>query len=130
MALFYLTVRADFAAAHAIEGHPGKCARLHGHNYGLEVTVRGPSLNEIGILMDFADLKGRLRALLEELDHTNLNEHPAFQDRTTSAEHLSRFIYERLAEDLPEGVSMDRVTVHETERASATYRPDEGAPRR
>ena len=53
--VFDISVMTDFAASHIIHGHPGKCARLHGHNWKVEACVRIPSdsLNEIGIGIDF-----------------------------------------------------------------------------
>ncbi len=45
----------SFEAAHQLPWHPGKCRRLHGHNYRLEVTVQGP-VGENGVVMDFDDL--------------------------------------------------------------------------
>src|SRR5687767_7041396 len=44
-----------FEAAHQLPWHPGKCKRLHGHNYRFEVTVEGP-LDEHGVVVDFDDL--------------------------------------------------------------------------
>ena len=46
-----------FDAAHRIRGHAGKCAYLHGHTYHLEVTVTAETLDPIGMVMDFDDLR-------------------------------------------------------------------------
>ncbi len=56
-----------FSASHFIPGH-GKCSRLHGHDYGVRVVLEG-DVGEGGMLYDFVDLKGVLRAIVEEMDH-------------------------------------------------------------
>lgn len=63
-----------FDAAHVLPWHSGKCARLHGHTYRLEVAVQG-TLNGNGIVVDFADIKQAVTTLvLDQLDHTLLND--------------------------------------------------------
>ena len=73
-----ITVSTTFAAAHRLPEHEGKCCRLHGHTYGLEVTVQGtpqPSGPAAGMVMDFADLRQRVNKLIvEPLDHQLLND--------------------------------------------------------
>ena len=63
-----------FEAAHHLPWHPGKCQRLHGHSYRLEVTVEGP-LDHQGIVVDFADIKRVVeREVVTRYDHTYLND--------------------------------------------------------
>jgi 6-pyruvoyltetrahydropterin/6-carboxytetrahydropterin synthase len=63
-----------FHAAHVLPWHSGKCSRLHGHTYRVEVRVEGP-LNENGIIIDFDDLANVLQTkVIEPLDHTLLND--------------------------------------------------------
>jgi 6-pyruvoyltetrahydropterin/6-carboxytetrahydropterin synthase len=73
-----ITVATSFAAAHRLPHHKGKCVRLHGHTYGLEVTVEGTPQRvgpAAGMVMDFADLRQRVNELIvERLDHQMLNE--------------------------------------------------------
>ncbi len=120
--MFELTVREEFSAAHQLRGYEGACEKLHGHNWKVEVTVRGERLNEIGILLDFKELRKALREVLAELDHRNLNELPAFTRENPSSENLARFIFEKLAARLASyPVKVYRVTVCETDRACASY---------
>lgn len=120
--MFELTVCDEFSAAHQLRGYEGACENLHGHNWKVEVAVRGSQLNEIGILIDFKELKKALKEILSELDHCHLNEHPAFRDLNPSSENLARFIFERLEEKLAgKPVEVFRVTVCETERSCASY---------
>ncbi len=62
-----------FEAAHTLPWHPGKCSRLHGHSYRLEVTVEG-EMDERGVILDFADIKRLVTTfVLDRVDHTDLN---------------------------------------------------------
>ena len=72
--MFELTVKAEFEAAHQINGYNGKCQRLHGHNWSVEAIVEGRELDELGMLIDFKILKSELNSVLDELDHRYLNE--------------------------------------------------------
>jgi 6-pyruvoyltetrahydropterin/6-carboxytetrahydropterin synthase len=126
--VYYLTVRTDFSAAHAIRGYAGRCSRLHGHNFKVEVVVKGGQLDAIGMLVDFVELKRHIHALLEEYDHTNLNDHEAFRVSNPTAENIALFTFERLQESLPGQVAVHAVTIFETDRLSATYRVDSSGP--
>ena len=126
--MFELRVEHSFPAGHALRNYQGKCANVHGHNYRVQVAVRGGKLNEIGLLVDFGELKRTLRAITEELDHQFLNDLPAFAARNPSAENVALHIYEqmrsRMGEQLEKaGASISEVTVQETDTAWAVYRP-------
>jgi 6-pyruvoyltetrahydropterin/6-carboxytetrahydropterin synthase len=94
-----ITVAANFSAAHRLPEHEGKCSRLHGHTYGLEVTVAGvpqESGPAMGMVMDFADLRGRVSELvLEPLDHQLLND---VLDFVPTVEAMGAWIFRRLEE--------------------------------
>ncbi|HEU5382177.1 MAG TPA: 6-carboxytetrahydropterin synthase QueD [Ktedonobacteraceae bacterium] len=106
-----------FEAAHTLPGHRGKCARLHGHSYVLEVTLRGPikqvaGASDDGMVMDFDDLSRLVRqAVLERLDHQYLND---VVDIRTTAENLAHWIWNALlAEGLAESL-LHRICLWET----------------
>ena len=61
-------------SSHQIPGHPGKCARLHGHTYRFQVWVSGPVDEASGMLVDFYDLK----RLIDAWDHRHLNDEVEF----------------------------------------------------
>jgi len=120
--MFTLCVRDSFAAAHRLEDYHGKCEELHGHNFKVEVLVQGEAIGEGGMLLDFAILKGRLKEILEELDHKYLNEIPFFKERASSSEYLALYIYDRLKVLLgSEVVILREVRVWESENAYAAY---------
>jgi 6-pyruvoyltetrahydropterin/6-carboxytetrahydropterin synthase len=121
--VYLLTFRTDFAAAHQLRGYRGKCENLHGHNFKVEVTVKGTELDRCGMLVDFVDLKAAVNACLEALDHRNLNDLPYFATAVNpSAENIARFVHDEVAKALPPNAAVDGVTVYETDRCSATYR--------
>lgn len=123
--MFELRVVTRFAAAHRLTMVGTKCENLHGHNWKIEVYVKGQSIDAGGVLVDFGVIKHHVRALMETLDHKFLNELDFFQDGTPpSSENIARYLADSLAArmDLP-GISVSRVTAWESEDASATYIP-------
>lgn len=118
-----LTVRSDFAAAHALRHYKGKCESPHGHNFQVEAVVEGDVLSDdTELLADFADIKRDLKAVLDTLDHKDLNATPPFDKINPSSENLSRHIYRGLAPLVEErGVRLHAVTVSEKAAQSATY---------
>jgi 6-pyruvoyltetrahydropterin/6-carboxytetrahydropterin synthase len=107
-----LTVRDKFQAAHFLKGYKGKCERIHGHTFQVEIKVEVNELNGAGIGIDFNVIKAKLNEVLP--DHTLLNEIFEFNP---SAENLSRHFYHELKKHFP----VKRVTVWESADASATY---------
>lgn len=120
---YFITIELDFAAAHIIHGHPGKCANLHGHNWKVEVTAIATKLNDIGIGIDFSDLKGALKVIVERLDHQYLNDIPPFDKLNPTAENLAQYIYEEMLKLLPPEITLEHTTLWETDRSRVTYKP-------
>ena len=122
-ALWKLTVRGDFAAAHALRHYEGKCEDLHGHNYLVEMVVEGETLTpDTELVADFTLLKRELRAELALIDHRYLNELPPFDVINPSSENLARYLYRKMKERLSNlPVRMYSMTVGETPLQSATY---------
>jgi 6-pyruvoyltetrahydropterin/6-carboxytetrahydropterin synthase len=121
--MYTVRIEDGFAAAHFLTRYHGKCERLHGHNYKVFITAAGRELDEGGMLLDFGILKSALRTVTTELDHSSLNDHPAFADGCPSAERIARFIYEKMHAQLPQ-TNFTLVEVFETDRNRATYSPD------
>jgi 6-pyruvoyltetrahydropterin/6-carboxytetrahydropterin synthase len=117
--MYKVRVEADFAAAHFLSRYRGKCERLHGHNYKVRVWAEGEKLGEGGMLLDFGELKGALRSVLESLDHSLLNDIPDFHN-DPSAERIAEYIYKAIAARLP-GAPLHAVEVFETETSMARY---------
>jgi len=122
--MFEITIEETFAAGHALRNYRGKCENVHGHNYRCQVSVSGESLNSIGLLVDFVELKRVVHSVLDRMDHQWLNEFPPFDVLNPSAENMAKFIYDEVTSGLNgQGeVRVDWVRLWETDTASATYR--------
>jgi 6-pyruvoyltetrahydropterin/6-carboxytetrahydropterin synthase len=116
--MYEIKTQAHFSAAHHLLNYEGECENQHGHNWTVEVIVKGDRLNESNILIDFKVLKKELKEVLAYLDHTDINELPEFIDESPSSETIARFIYDRLKENI---VQIERVTVWETPTSCASY---------
>ena len=120
--MYELTVERTFSAAHHLSGYEGPCGRLHGHNYRVQITVSGSQLDHQGLLMDFGRLKTVCDEVIGELDHTDLNQHPAFADANPSSENLARYIFTQVAARLEQSaVRLSAVSVWESDTSRATY---------
>ncbi len=123
--MYEIKIITQFAAAHRLEHFRGKCESLHGHNWKVEVFLRGPGLDKAGLLMDFGEVKAAAKELLEEIDHQYLNELPAFRDQNPSSENLARYLFARLGASLNrEGLRVCRVSVWESDTSCASYYED------
>lgn len=122
--MFEISVEHGFAAGHALREYKGKCENVHGHNYKVRVTIAGEKLNSAGLLMDFGDLRGEIKRLVETLDHHFLNDIPPFDQLNPSAENLAKYLCEKIEPEANnQGLRVIGVTVWETDTTSATYRP-------
>ncbi len=122
---YTLKVQVDFAAAHSLRDYPGDCARLHGHNWKVEVEVCALRLDAVGMGLDFRTIRRAAREVVDRLDHRYLNETPPFDELNPTAEHIAAYIFRELAARLNDGrVRVCAVTVWETDRASVRYSED------
>ena len=120
--MFEISAMARFSAAHHIEGYEGSCAAHHGHNWDVEVFVRGERLDEKGILVDFRRVKQVMARTLEEVDHTDLNTVAGLGGANPTSECIAEFLYGRFSADLNCGsYRVHRVLVRETSETSASY---------
>jgi 6-pyruvoyltetrahydropterin/6-carboxytetrahydropterin synthase len=116
--MFSIKVEADFSSAHNLREYKGKCEELHGHNWKVEVVVRGKALDKAGMVMDFKDLKFRVNEILEKLDHKYLNEMPYFKKANPTSENIAKYIYDILKNKVS---TLKSVTVWESQNSAATY---------
>ncbi len=119
--VYELMVTGRFAAAHSLRNFKGRCEALHGHNWKVEVVVRGSRLDKAGLVMDFGEIKSLMNQVLDTLDHRYLNEVPPFDQQNPSSELIARYLYEQIGAQLPSGISMARVSAWESEDSRATY---------
>ena len=120
--MYELMVESKFAAAHQLRGYKGTCERLHGHNWRVTVAVTAERLDEVGLAIDFHDLKKSLRDVLDQLEHTFLNDIFPFTQINPSSENLAKWIYDSMAKKLNnDNIEVASVTVWESDTASASY---------
>ena len=123
--MFELTVETYFSAAHQLRGYKGRCEKLHGHNYKVQVRVIAERLDEIGIVVDFCEIKKLMDEIITPLDHSFLNEIFPFTEKNPSSENIAKWIYDSLREKIDDdNVHLSAVTVWESETTSATYYED------
>jgi 6-pyruvoyltetrahydropterin/6-carboxytetrahydropterin synthase len=123
--MYEVTVEDSFAAGHYLRDYKGKCENPHGHNYKVRVTLTGPTLDKAGLLLDFKDLKGVMKHVIDRLDHQMLNEIEPFIALNPSAENLAKYFYDQTngrLKSLTSGrVAVKDVTIWETDTTTARY---------
>lgn len=141
--MYSIRVEGDFSSAHNLRGYKGKCEKLHGHNWRVEVVIVNKELDKIGMVFDFRLIKDRLKEILEKLDHEYLNKVSYFKRVNPTSENITKYIYDQLNlqlfpdtlfnpdkslkyKDKRKRVSQGEafiksVTVWESHNASATY---------
>ncbi|XP_047000123.1 6-pyruvoyl tetrahydrobiopterin synthase [Schistocerca americana] len=132
----YLTRREIFSACHRLHSPQltdeenrvtyGKCNNFHGHghNYVVEVTLRGPVAADTGMVMNISDLKKYMNeAIMDVMDHKNLDKDvPYFKDIVSTTENVAIFIWNNLKSLLPNPEILYEVKIHETEKNIVMYR--------
>jgi len=125
--MIQLTKRVAFCAAHSYANPAwsteenqrvfGREGNLHGHNYVLEVTIRGEPSPETGMVMDLKALKDLIaEAVVDRFDHKHLNQDvPYFKEKVPTPENLAVVIWELLEPRLEgrQGHWLHRIRLHE-----------------
>ena len=132
----YLTRKEAISSCHRLHSNDltdeenkntyGKCNNYwgHGHNYTVEVTVRGPVDRVTGMVMNLSDLKVYMkRVLMDQLDHKNLDKDvPYFENVVSTTENVAVYIFDELQKLLPNPSLLYEVKIHETDRNIVIYR--------
>ncbi len=107
-----------FEAAHRLPNMPPehKCFRLHGHSFSVEIHLDGEVDATTGMVLDFADIECAMAPVLQQLDHSYLNEVQGLENPTS--EIIARWIWENLAHELPH---LALVVVRETCVTACSY---------
>ncbi|MEO8659734.1 MAG: 6-carboxytetrahydropterin synthase QueD [Bryobacteraceae bacterium] len=108
-------------AAHFLPNVPSghKCRRMHGHSFHIDIYVAGEVDEQVGWLMDFAEIKRAFQPIHDLLDHYCLNEVEGLENPTS--ENLARWIWGRLKASLP---LLSKVVVRETCTSGCVYAGD------
>lgn len=120
--MFEIDITRSFSAAHCLRGYQGECAALHGHNWTVQAVLRVKKLDAIGIAVDFKKLKKDLDEILNEFDHTNISDHPAFAELNPTSEIIAKTIYEMLSPKInDDNVKLYKIRVCESPTSGASY---------
>jgi len=120
--MYELMIETTFSSAHQLRGYKGKCEELHGHNWRVQVIASSEKLNDIGIVIDFHELKAITIEVVASLDHSFLNNVFPFTEINPSSENITKWIYDSIKKKLQKtNCSVSSVTVWENDTASATY---------
>ncbi|XP_012280556.1 6-pyruvoyl tetrahydrobiopterin synthase [Orussus abietinus] len=132
----YLTRKESISACHRLHSDAlsdtenlnlyGKCNNLwgHGHNYTVEVTVRGPVNPVTGMVMNISDLKIYMKNVLgDRLDHKNLDKDVLhFKSIVSTTENLAIYVFNELKLQMPNPDLLYEVKIYETEKNVVIYR--------
>ncbi len=116
--MFEVKIETHFSSAHHLLNYKGECENQHGHNWKVEVYVRGENLDKSNILIDFKVLKKKVNEIVDYLDHTDINTLPEFENVSPSSEIISKFLYEKIKLEIP---NVSKVSVFETPTSCASY---------
>jgi 6-pyruvoyltetrahydropterin/6-carboxytetrahydropterin synthase len=119
--MFELMVEDSFNAAHQLKGYEGPCEKLHGHTWKVCVFLSGSSRDSLGMVVDFKIVRKKLRACLDELDHSNLNDLADFSKENPTSENVAKLVFTKLKGSFGKLAEVSKVTVFESPIASATY---------
>lgn len=125
--MYILTVEDSFASAHQLRGYKGKCENIHGHNWKVVASISGNKLNEIGLLIDFHEIKKILKGITGLLDHKNINDIDPFDKINPSSENIAKFISDKMELELKSAANdlkVDSITVWESETSRCKYVPN------
>lgn len=111
-----------FTAKHVLVGDFGNESKLHCHKYRLEISVKGPSLDEDGFLVNLAELEEKSDQIVRSLlSYPSLNQVPGIEGKNPSAENLAAHILESIAQRIDlRPIETLTVTVRESESAWAS----------
>jgi 6-pyruvoyltetrahydropterin/6-carboxytetrahydropterin synthase len=96
-----------------------KCAQMHGHSFKVEVSVEGEVNPETGWIYDHATIGHAMKPLVEQLDHTYLNDTLGLENPTI--ELMAAWFWERLSPRCP---GLCEIVIYETPTAWCSYRGD------
>lgn len=110
-----LVVDFHFSAAHRLPRHPGRCQRLHGHSYKLQVVVQGSPEPKSGMVVDFYDIEDAVGTVIGEVSNTCLND----RLENPTAEAIVVWLWKRIRPTLP---ALAELRLWETDACHVTYR--------
>ena len=118
--MYYVKKTLEVSASHSLKlSYKSKCENLHGHNWRVRVCLCGTKLNEIGLLVDFTDMKSHLDKIMKTLDHKYLNENSPFDKINPTAENIATYIFNEMKIFETDDIKVCEVEVWESDTSSA-----------
>jgi 6-pyruvoyltetrahydropterin/6-carboxytetrahydropterin synthase len=119
--MFKISVQTQFCASHQLALPDGSIEPSHEHNWQVKAQVSKNTLSQAGFVMNFNKLKELLDTITGEFNNISLNKHNYFQQKNPSAEHVAKYIFDKLAAGLPVGVKIEHIAVEEQPGCRAEY---------
>lgn len=120
--MYQIFIEDNFSAAHQIREYSGNCERLHGHNWKVKVFVKADKLDDLGIGIDFRELKKKIKRVLRLVDHKNLSEVKPFDRENPTSENIAKFLFDKLSNEInSNNLEVSRVEICETPGTGVIY---------
>ncbi|MFT4516592.1 MAG: 6-pyruvoyltetrahydropterin/6-carboxytetrahydropterin synthase [Gammaproteobacteria bacterium] len=95
---------------------------MHGHNWKVEVEVCGNKLDNIGMVIDFKEIRNMTKGVVDQLDHRFLNDLDPFKKINPTAENIAQYIYKELSEIMNDKqIEVKSIKLWETEKSAVTF---------
>ena len=118
--MYTIVYKGHFDSAHYLNNYSGKCKNLHGHRFHYEIYINKKELDDIGISIDFNDIKKSMKEIEDKVDHKCLND--LFEINPT-AENISKWLFEQIEISFPK-VVVEKVVIWDSENAGIEYKND------
>ncbi|MCF7857713.1 MAG: 6-carboxytetrahydropterin synthase QueD [Candidatus Cloacimonetes bacterium] len=120
--MYKLNVTSNFSSAHKLEGYEGLCQNLHGHNWKVRIGILCEKVDNIGMTIDFGEVKKHLKEVMTLLDHTYLNELEFFKGINPTSENIAKFIFQQIKQRIKVvDCKISEVEVWESDITSMVY---------
>ncbi len=120
--MYQITIETHFSSAHRLRGYNGECERLHGHNWKVKIFVASEVLNNLGMIMDFRDIKSQTKVLVDRLDHQYLNDIAPFTEINPTTENIAKYMFDELSKTInTDQLRISMVEIWESPTCSASY---------
>jgi len=95
---------------------------MHGHNWKVEVEVCGNKLDNIGMIIDFKEIRNTTKSVVDQLDHRFLNDLDPFKEINPTAENIAQYIYTELSDVMNDKqIEVKSIKLWETEKSAVTF---------
>jgi 6-pyruvoyltetrahydropterin/6-carboxytetrahydropterin synthase len=124
--MYIMNVIEKFCGAHKLVGYDGECANIHGHNWKIRLAIACTKIDPIGLTIDFKAAKRKLKKILDEFDHKNLNKLESFSKKNPSSENIAKTIFDLCAIAFDnDNAKVVELQVWESDNYSIIYTPNE-----